>query len=112
LAAVGVFGIVSFLTSQRTREFGIRVALGARRSDIRLTVIRESIAPALAGVAVGSLGAWGLGQIVQSSVFGWEASGAVAIAVVIAGVLLVAILAALLPASRAAKVDPAISLRE
>jgi ABC-type antimicrobial peptide transport system permease subunit len=64
------------------------------------------------GVVAGSLGAWGLARVVQSSVFGWEASGLVAIAVVIAGVLLVAILAALLPAGRVAKIDPAISLRE
>jgi ABC-type antimicrobial peptide transport system permease subunit len=58
LAAIGVFRIVSFLMSQRTREFGIRVALGARRSDVGLTVIRESLIPALVGVAAGSLGAW------------------------------------------------------
>jgi len=112
LAAIGVFGIVSFLVSQRTREFGIRVALGARRSDVGLTVIRESLMPALAGVAAGSLGAWGLSRAVQSSVFGWEASGIMSIAIVIAGVLIVAVVAALAPASRAASIDPAISLRE
>jgi predicted permease len=112
LAAIGVFGIVSFLVSQRTREFGIRVALGARRSDVRLTVIRESLMPALVGVAAGSLGAWALSQVVQSSVFGWEASGFQAVAVVIAAVLMVAVVAALAPAGRAARIDPAISLRE
>ena len=112
MAAVGVFGIVSFLTSQRTREFGIRLALGASRSDVRLTVIRESFVPAVVGVLLGSVGAWVLARVVQSSVFGWEASGALAIAAVIVGVLLVAIAAAMLPAGRAARVDPAISLRE
>jgi len=112
LAAVGVFGIVSFLASQRTREFGIRVALGARRSQVKLTVIRESVVPALVGVVAGSLGAWALARVVQSSVFGWEASGSMAIVAVIAGVLIVAVVAAMLSAGRAAKVDPAISLRE
>ena len=112
LAAIGVFGIVSFLVSERTREFGIRVALGARRSDVRLTVIRESLMPALVGVAAGSLGAWALSQVVQSAVFGWEASGLQAVALVIAGVLTVAVVAALAPAGRAARIDPAISLRE
>jgi len=112
LAAVGVFGIVSFLASQRTREFGIRLALGARRSDVRLTVLRESFVPALFGVVAGSLGAWALAQVVQSSVFGWEASGSFTIAAVITGVLIVAVIAAMLPAGRAARVDPAISLRE
>jgi predicted permease len=112
LAAVGVFGIVSFLASQRTREFGIRLALGATKSDVRLTVMRESFLPALVGVTVGSLGAWALSRAVQASVFGWEANGSLAIAAVIAGVLIVASVAAMLPAQRAAKVDPVASLRE
>jgi ABC-type antimicrobial peptide transport system permease subunit len=70
--AAKILCAISILVSQRTGEFGIRVALGARRSDVGLTVIRESLSPALAGVAVGSLGAWALWQVVQSSVFGWD----------------------------------------
>ena len=111
LAVVGVFGIVSFLAAQRTREFGIRLALGARRKDVRLAVVRESLYPALIGVAFGSLGAWMLSRVVKSAVFDWEASGFQSAAAVVAGTLVVAVIAALAPASRAARTDPAISLR-
>jgi putative ABC transport system permease protein len=111
LAVVGVFGIVSFLAAQRTREFGIRLALGARRKDVRMAVVRESLYPALIGVAFGSLGAWMLSRVVKSAVFDWEASAVQSVAVVVAGTLVVAVVAALAPASRAAKTDPAISLR-
>jgi predicted permease len=70
LAGVGVFGLVSYLVEQRTREFGIRFALGARPADVWQSVIRQSLIPALAGLAVGVGGAWALESVVRSSVFG------------------------------------------
>jgi predicted permease len=112
LAVVGVFGIVSFLVSQRTREFGIRLALGATRRNIQAAVIRESLLPAAGGVIAGSIGAWALARVVRSAVFEWDTSGGVAIAIVVVGLLLVATVAAFAPAVRASRVDPATSLRE
>lgn len=112
LAVVGVFGIVSFLTSQRTREFGIRLALGARRGDIHFSVLRESLGPAAFGVIAGALGAWGLSRVIQSAIFQWEASGTLAVVVVVIGLLGVAVVAALAPAARAGRIDPVSSLRD
>ena len=112
LAVIGVFGIVSFLVSQRTREFGIRLALGATRADVRRSVITESLLPAIIGVTIGSVGAWLLGRAVRSAVFEWDTSGPIAIAIVITGLLGVAALAAFVPAIRASSIDPATSLRE
>ncbi len=112
LALVGVFGIISFLVSQRTREFGIRLALGARRIDVKLAVLRDSVVPAAFGLLIGSLVAWLLGRTIESAVFGWEASGVQSIAIVAASVLTVSVIAAISPAARAARTDPAGSLRD
>jgi hypothetical protein len=111
LAGIGVFGLVSYLVEQRTREFGIRMALGAKLADIWRTVMRESIQPTLIGLALGSAGALALESVVQSSVFGWKSSGLTAVAIVAVGLLAVAMVAALVPAGRAARIDPAATLR-
>ena len=75
LAGIGVFGLVSYLVEQRTREFGIRFALGARPADVWQNVIRQSLVPAIVGLVVGVAGAWALESVVRSSVFGWQSSG-------------------------------------
>jgi hypothetical protein len=111
LAGVGIFGLVSYLVAQRTREFGIRLALGAGGRDIWRTVLRESITPSVAGLVVGVGAARLLERYVRSSVFGWEASGAAAVAVVAVAVLTVTIVAAVSPARRALRIDPATVLR-
>ncbi|MEO6223805.1 MAG: ABC transporter permease, partial [Vicinamibacterales bacterium] len=111
LAGIGVFGLVSYLVEQRTREFGIRLALGAKLHDIWRTVMRESLQPTMVGLILGSAGALALESVVQSSVFGWKSSGLTAVAIVAVGLLLVAVIAALIPAGRAARVDPATTLR-
>lgn len=111
LAGVGVFGLVSYLVEQRTREFGIRFALGARPGDVWRSVIRQSLIPALAGLAVGIAGAWALESVVRSSVFGWQSTGVGAIATVAVALLLVTVLAAAIPARRAMRIDPALTLR-
>ena len=111
LAGVGVFGLVSYLVEQRTREFGIRFALGARPGDVWQSVIGQSLIPALAGLAVGIGGAWALESVVRSSVFGWQSSGAGAISAVAVALLAVTVLAASLPARRAMRIDPATTLR-
>jgi membrane-associated protease RseP (regulator of RpoE activity) len=111
LAGIGVFGLVSFLVEQRTREFGIRFALGARPIDVWGSVIRQSVTPAIIGLIAGSAGAWALESVVRSSVFGWQSSGTGAVAAVAVALLGVAIGAAVIPAGRAMRVDPAKTLR-
>jgi hypothetical protein len=111
LAGIGVFGLVSYLVEQRTREFGIRMALGANLGDVWRTVMRESIQPTVIGLVLGAAGALALESVVESSVFGWKSSGPLAIAIVACGLLAVAAVAALKPAARATRIDPAITLR-
>ena len=111
LAAVGVFGIVSYVVAHRLREFGIRIALGASRGSIWRAVIRESVLPAIAGLAVGIPAAMLLEKAVQSAVFGWQSSGWIAVVSVVPTLLAVAIAAAIPPARRAIGVDPVQVLR-
>ena len=111
LAGVGVFGLVSYLVAQRLREFGIRLALGARPQNIWRTVVGDSVVPAVIGLAVGIPGALLLESVVQSTVFGWKSSGPLAAAVVAIALVFVATLAAIPPARRAMRVDPIQVLR-
>lgn len=111
LAAVGVYGVISYSVTQRTREIGIRMALGAAR----LTVLRMIVAAAMtlvgAGVLAGMAGAWLLSRLIQNLLFGVEPSDPLTFAAVAAVLGVVAACAALLPAARATRVDPAVALR-
>ncbi len=111
LGAVGLFGVISYVVSQRTREIGVRVALGARRDDIRRMVFRESASVAVAGVALGLLGAYSLTHLMGAILF--EVSATDPVSFVVAPLLLmtVAVTAAWLPARRASQVDPMEALR-
>jgi predicted permease len=111
IAGIGVFGLVSYLVEQRRREFGIRLTLGARPAHVWRSVIRQSVVPAVIGLAVGVGGAWALESVVRSSVFGWQSSGIGAVSVVTVALLGVAVLAAAGPARRAMRIDPATTLR-
>jgi ABC-type antimicrobial peptide transport system permease subunit len=111
LAGIGVYGLISYLVAQRTREFAIRLALGARTRDIWRTVGRESIAPAVAGLVAGSAAAWTLERFVRATVFGWPSSGLAALTLVSVALLAGAIIAAAGPARRTMRIDPAAVLR-
>jgi putative ABC transport system permease protein len=111
LAGIGVFGLVSYLVAQRTREFGIRLALGARSRDIWRAVGRESVMPAFAGLLMGVTAAWALERFIRSSVFGWPSSGIAAVMAVSAALFVVAIVAAAGPALRTLRIDPCVVLR-
>jgi hypothetical protein len=111
LAGIGVFGLVSYLVEQRTREFGIRIALGARPGRVWRSVVRESVGPAAVGLVAGAGVAWALESVVRSAVFGWQSSGIAAVAVVAVALLGVAVCAAALPARRAMRIDPALTLK-
>jgi ABC-type antimicrobial peptide transport system permease subunit len=111
LASVGIFGVVSFLVSQRTREIGIRMALGAQAGDVLRGVLGRALGLTLVGVAIGLPGAWALSRWMQSLLF--EISPTDMMTLVCAPLLLtaVAMLAALSPARRAAHIDPTVAWR-
>jgi predicted permease len=111
LAAVGLYGVVAYAVSRRTREIGIRVALGAGNDRVVGMVVREGLAPALVGVVAGLAGSLALGRIVGSILYGVSPSDPRTMATVTGILLAVTLAATLLPARRAALVPPATALR-
>ena len=111
LAAVGVYGLISYSVAQRTREIGIRVALGAQPRQVLGRIMREGLLLASAGIAIG-LGAAALaGRALSRFLFGVSAADAPTFAAVAALLLAVALLASYLPSRRALRVDPIAALR-
>jgi predicted permease len=111
LAAVGLYGVISFVVAQGTREIGVRVALGASRRDVLRHVVGGGMALALAGMALGAAGALAASRLVAGLLFGvtpTDPTSFIAVATVLAAVSLVA---SWLPAARAARVDPMVALR-
>lgn len=111
LACVGIFGVVSFGVVQRTREFGVRMAVGAVPGDIVRLVLRASGGPVLAGAAAGLAGSVALASIFRKLLFGVASSDPLVLGGVVALLGAVALVSALLPALRASRVDPAVALR-
>ena len=112
LAAVGIYGVVSFLVAQRTREIGIRIALGARAGDVVRIVLSEGMAPVLVGAAAGMLVALVATRALRTLLFGVTPLDPVSLAAAPALLALVALMACYLPARRATRVDPMIALRD
>jgi putative ABC transport system permease protein len=111
LAAVGIYGLLSYSVAQRTPEFGIRLALGAQAADVLRLILRQGVVLVLAGEALGLLGAFALTRLIGSLLFGVTPTDGSTF-IVVAGLLAaVALLACYLPARRATKVDPLIALR-
>ena len=111
LASVGLYGLMSYAVAQRTREIGVRVALGAGSGTVLRMVLRQGVLLVAVGAAVGLALALGLGQIMASLLAGVEAADPVVLLVVAAVQLLVVLLASLIPAWRAVRVDPVAALR-
>jgi putative ABC transport system permease protein len=112
LAAVGLYGVMSYLVSQRTREIGVRVALGARPLDIHRLIVGQGLKPLGLGVTLGLLGAMAMSRLMTSLLFGVTAYDVPTFGGVSLLLAVVALAACVIPARRAANVDPMIALRE
>jgi putative ABC transport system permease protein len=111
LAIVGLFGVISYNVAQRTHEIGVRVAVGAEKTDILRLILQEGMAITLVGIGVGLVGAIGLSSLVKSQLFGISATDPLTFLGVVVTLSLVALAACYLPARRAARVDPMVALR-
>jgi hypothetical protein len=111
LGIIGIYGVISFTVSQRKREFGIRLALGAQGGDVVQMVLRQGAKMTLAGVAIGAGAAFVLTRLMRGLLFGVTERDPLTFGLVAALLMLVALLACYVPARRAMKVDPVVALR-
>jgi putative ABC transport system permease protein len=110
LSAIGIYGVLAYLVTQRTREIGIRIALGSSAGAIFELVLREGLLLIAGGFALGAAGAFALRKSLESQLFGVSATDPVVLAAVTATLSLVAVIACALPARRATRIDPVVAL--
>jgi len=111
LASIGLFGIMSYSVARRTNEIGIRMALGAGRSDVVSLVLREGLAPVLIGVAIGLPAALAGGRLIASLLFGLKSTDPLTVGTATVVLIAVSCIAGYLPARKATRVDPMRALR-
>jgi predicted permease len=111
LAAIGIYGVMAYLVSQGTREIGIRMALGATQSAVLRLVVRQGLMLALSGVAIGLVAALAFSRLLGGLLFGVRSNDPLTFAAIAILLMVVALLASYIPARRAARIDPMISLR-
>jgi ABC-type antimicrobial peptide transport system permease subunit len=111
LAVMGIYGVVAYVVSQRTREVGIRMALGAQKLDILRLVVQDGLRLTLIGLVLGLLGALGVAMVIGNVLFGLSPASAPVIIGVVLLLGSVAFVACYIPARRAMKVDPMVALR-
>jgi putative ABC transport system permease protein len=112
ISAIGLYGVISYAVSQRTREFGVRLALGAQRRQVLSLVLSQGFRLAVVGALLGAAGAIAALQLMRSLLFGVSPTDPLTLACVVSAVSLVALFAAYVPAQRAMLVDPMTSLRD
>jgi putative ABC transport system permease protein len=112
LAALGIYGVMSFVVARRTHEMGLRMALGAQKSEVVALMVRGGVRLALPGMAIGLAGTFVLGRLMHSTLYGVGSVDYLSTLLVAALLLAVAVFACWLPARRSAQVDPMIALRE
>jgi putative ABC transport system permease protein len=111
LGAVGIYGVLSALVSQRQREIGVRIALGARPRDVQGLVLRRGLLLTSSGITIGLAGAWLLSRFLAAVLYGVAPTDPLTFAGVAGALAVAALLASWLPAMRAARVDPVVALR-
>jgi ABC-type antimicrobial peptide transport system permease subunit len=111
IAAVGLFGVLSYAVAQRSKEFGVRAALGARRSQLVTMVVRQGLLITAVGIAIGLAAAAVAARALSSYLFGVEPTDPVSFSAVVVLLLLVSLIACAVPALRAAHVDPLSAIR-
>ena len=111
LGSVGIYGVISYIVAQRTREIGVRMAMGAEKSDVSGMVLRQALVLSAGGVLIGLVAAAGLTRLMASLLYGVSPMDPITLGSVSLALSSVAVLASWLPARRAAGVDPVVALR-
>jgi predicted permease len=111
LAALGIYGVISYSVTQRTQEIGIRMALGSSRAQVQLGVLSKTLRLALIGIAIGTIASFAASRLITALLFGTEATDPITFLGMIAILVVIAVLAGYLPARRASRISPMTALR-